>query len=204
MACCGAHVLNILLWSRLHSIIEDCKKSCSLHPHHSTVVCLIQNVRWHDHYMYFVPSLCWWIITLRCRCIMVTVLWLISEYDAFVKPSQHESWNSPPRHEYWNSLSQQITTLCHCWWLWVCTVSARIISTPMMVNISKSNWPILMRFAAYERKFCWPHLEIKIMVIAKYHAYAISCKKSLKIKILQVFYFWCFYILQSFWFLKVF
>jgi hypothetical protein len=41
----------------------------------------------------------------------------------------------------------------------------------MMVNISKSSRTILMRFAAHERKFSWPHLEIKIMVIAKYHDY---------------------------------
>jgi hypothetical protein len=36
----------------------------------------------------------------------------------------------------------------------------------MMANISKSAWPISMRFAAYEREFSWPHFEIKIMVIA--------------------------------------
>jgi hypothetical protein len=34
------------------------------------------------------------------------------------------------------------------------TVKARIISTPMMVDISKSTQSILVRFAAYETKFC--------------------------------------------------
>jgi hypothetical protein len=50
----------------------------------------------------------------------------------------------------------------------------------MMVNISKSTQLILMRFAAYERKFIWPHFEIKILVIAEYHDYVIYRIKTLK------------------------
>jgi hypothetical protein len=62
------------------------------------------------------------------------------------------------------------------------TVSARIMATHMMVNISISTRSILMQFAAYERKFSCPHLEIKIMVIAKYHDYVkIYRLKTLKI-----------------------
>jgi hypothetical protein len=60
------------------------------------------------------------------------------------------------------------------------TVLARIISTPMMVNISKSTQPILMRFAAYERKFSWPHFLITIIiVVAEYHDYVIYRAKNL-------------------------
>jgi hypothetical protein len=41
--------------------------------------------------------------------------------------------------------------------VWGLYVLARMTSTPVIVNISKSTWPILMQFAAYGRIFSWPH-----------------------------------------------